>query len=281
MTSRKLTRNSTVKGTRSGRKRLATTEDYFLVDPGFNKQKRKPKQESNDDSNSDDEQQLRPGKKQYVVRSSNFEDDEEESNDDNDNDDDDVDDNEEFENDDEDVVDPDKIQSEISANKGRIQPSLAKLLINLNQKIPDVNIRVTKIEETLKGMQEQFQRFTSSVGGKGCAKTDIEFTSAQIAQIGIAVREEMFRSIKILDKNTMKVQGDKIFARCALKAGIELDGAPVFNSVIRLVRQFLNRHKAHCRTTLRQTAACKKCFFFIFVFFDASNATINFCCRSN
>jgi hypothetical protein len=113
--------------------------------------------------------------------------------------------------------------------------------------------RLSAVELALAGIQGQLSQLIKNQNDGQKVVTYSSLTHAQVCQIGLLVREEMFNSIKIIDREVLDAQGEKIVSKCLAAANIsEQDKNPGLHAaILRCVRLHLNRHKAHVRKNIR------------------------------
>lgn len=126
----------------------------------------------------------------------------------------------------------------------------------------DINTRLLTLENKVNSYEARLKRLEeadSQKVGHHHQEKSIELLTWQNSTIGTFVRDEMFKAIKFLDAKVLRSQGQRIFDR-ALKAISMTDHSghkQLYTLVIKKCKHYLNNHKCHIISNIRDQAKGK------------------------
>jgi hypothetical protein len=118
----------------------------------------------------------------------------------------------------------------------------------------DFESRIINLEKEVSSLKQQLQR--NSIANSG---PTIVLKEWQKANIGIFVRDEMFKAIKFIDEKVQTEEGQKIISRALATINMTdyLDHQQLCSTVMSRIKSYMNVHKGHTVHNIRQAALSK------------------------
>ncbi len=142
------------------------------------------------------------------------------------------------------------------------EPAVLQIQFETETRLTELESRVARLEYRVTNLSAM--PFTTK-GGRN--NKLFEFSTYQSAQIGIACREDFFKSIKYFDQICQRDQGARLLSHCLKKAGMngeEADVNVLEKAMKKKILRFLSEKRAHVTKAIRDKAKgmeilfCKK-----------------------